>query len=475
MDSTLTIKTRPYDGESLTAFLMRTAVRNHIPYLTLLDIADIKRSKSLHLDYNPKYVTDLRKLSQLLGIDRKEFKSCSFGPVTELFLDEEQQLSNSYSDFYYKMFNILHRRFCPLCLKEKNSYLLFWQISEIKVCFKHGIELTSKCPSCHQDQPYLSPFLIESECYLCKEKLSKCDHADLKNSVLSSEQLRLYHLWDTLLNNEFKPKFNKGNSKREDLVLMILYFCSANQKKFVSSDVKFLTHIAKSKMLSFMKRGKEYKPTLYLILNTMIKSGLEFSDLFENEIPTTFISSVKQHKQCFPEIPSCQSPWCSSYNTSNTLIRAKPLAWETVKYFKVYMCTSCYVKYGRKPNEDYCEISESYIWAWNNILPLFKERYSESKIMDILNFSRQKVVKYSVYFSVQGVLNKADNIPIDPVHAPVDFFKKMRCRNIVPLMQAYGWGMKEYFYYFYNKEVQSYLYVKHGSIKNDKENTRENK
>ncbi|VTR48191.1 Uncharacterised protein [Actinobacillus pleuropneumoniae] len=94
--------------------------------------------------------------------------------------------------------------------------------------------------------------------------------------------------------------------------------------------------------------------------------------------------------------------------------------------------------------------------------------------MDIFNFSRQKVVKYSVYFSVQGALNKAGNIPIDPVHAPVDFFKKMRCRNIIPLMQAYGWGMREYYYYFYNKEVQLYHYVKHGLIKNNRETTRKN-
>lgn len=74
MDGTLTIKTRPYDGESLTVFLMRTAVRNKIPYLTFLDIADIKRSKGFHLDYNPKFVTDLIKLSQLLGIDKKNLK-----------------------------------------------------------------------------------------------------------------------------------------------------------------------------------------------------------------------------------------------------------------------------------------------------------------------------------------------------------------------------------------------------------------
>lgn len=125
MDGTLTIKTRPYEGESLTAFLMRTAVRNKIPYLTFLDIADIKRSKGFHLDYNPKFVTDLNKLSQLLGIDRKEFKSCSFGPITELFLDEEQQLSHSYLDFYYQMLDTSYRRFCPLCLKEKKCVYAF--------------------------------------------------------------------------------------------------------------------------------------------------------------------------------------------------------------------------------------------------------------------------------------------------------------------------------------------------------------
>lgn len=476
MNGTLTIKTRPYKGESMTAFLMRTAVRNKIPYLAFLDVADIKRSKGFHLDYNPKFVTDLNKLCCLLEIDRREFRSCSFGPITELFLDEEKQLSHSYLDFYYQMLNTLYRRFCPLCLYEKNSYLLFWQISDIKVCFKHGIELTSKCPACHQDQPYLSPSLIERECYLCKENLSKAGYTQLNNSVVSSEQLRLYHLWDTLVNRDFKFKLNEGNSKSKDIALMLLYLCSVNQEKYVSSDVKFLTPADKSKLLSIMKKGTEYKPSLYLILNTINKSGLEFSNMFENEIPTTFISSVIQHiqhKQFSLEITICQSPWCSSYNTSNTVIRAKPLAWETEKYYIAYMCTSCYVKYGRNPNEDFCEVGETYIWAWNNILPLFKKGYSDLKIMNILNISNLKLVKYSVYFSVQGVFNKVDNIPLKPVQTPVDFFKKTRCRNVIPLMQAYGWGMREYFYYLYNKEVQLYLYAKLGL--NDRGNTRENK
>lgn len=117
--------------------------------------------------------------------------------------------------------------------------MLFWQISDIKVCLNHGIELTSKCPSCQQDQPYLSPSLIERECYLCKEKLSKCNHINLKSIVLSSEQSRLYDLWGSLLNNEFKPKLNKSISKSEDIALMLLYFCSDNQERYVSTDVKF--------------------------------------------------------------------------------------------------------------------------------------------------------------------------------------------------------------------------------------------
>ncbi|WP_336765900.1 TniQ family protein [Paenibacillus sp. USHLN196] len=478
MDGTLTIKTRPYDGESLTAFLMRTAVRNKIPYLSLIDSVDIKRSKGFHLDYNPKFVTDLTKLCWLLEIDRKEFKSCSLGSIIELFLDEEQQLSHSYLDFYYQMLDTSYRKFCPLCLKEKNAYMLFWQISDIKVCLNHGVELTSKCPSCHQDQPYLSPSLIERECYLCKEKLSKSNHINFKKIVLSSEQSRLYHLWNSILNNEYKPKMYNGISKSEDIALRILYFCSDNKERYVSSDVKFLTPSGKWRLSSFVKGGKEYKPTMHLILNVLNKSGLEFSDLFEKEIPITFITSVKQlnqHRNWYSEIPLCQSPWCNSYNTSNTMIRAKPLSWETEKYFKAYMCTCCYVKYGRKTNGDYCEIGESYIWAYNNILTIFRERYSELKIMNILNCSNLKVVKYSVYFSVQGLLDKVNNIPIDPVRAPVDYFKRTRCRNVIPLMQAYGWGMREYFYYLYNKEVQLYLYAKHELIRNDRENTRENK
>ncbi|MEO2255402.1 TniQ family protein [Paenibacillus amylolyticus] len=466
-DSTLTIKTRPYQGESLTAFLMRTAERNHISYQSLLQIADIKYTRSHHLDFNPKYITELDKLASLLETDKAIFQNSSFGHITEVLLDVDEQHSISYNNFFFKLFNRIYRRFCPMCLKQQNSYLLFWQINDYKVCVHHGLTLTSKCPSCQKDQPYISLSLVRLECYSCGEKLTKYNHVFQKlASEVTREQVNLNSLWNTLQNINTQLKYEKARSKSEYLALLILFICSGKREEYDHSNVEFLTLDFKCRLLSFIDRREGYKPTLHQLINLILYTNLEISNLLKIEIPTQFIESVQRYNKRFSEVPVCQSPWCPSYQTSSTMVRTKMkvFKWEGIIYSAVFMCSCCYVKFARKGNQEYREVGESYLWAWNHVLPLLRRGESETNIISDLKITRYKALKYHVYFSVQNVvdINLARNTPENPIKRPIVYFKKLNLNGNGSIIgQAriqHGWGQRVYFYYLFNQEVQLYLF-----------------
>ncbi|MBB6023595.1 hypothetical protein HNR77_004696 [Paenibacillus sp. JGP012] len=466
MEDILTIKTRPYNGESLTAFLMRTAVRNQMSYQSLLHFADIKSTRSHHLDFNPKYITNLDKLTHLLETDKTVFRHTSFSHIVELFIDENEQYSISYNDFFFNLFNRRYRRFCPLCLEEKNSYLLFWQVNDLKVCIHHGINITSKCPSCSRDQPYISPSLVQRECYSCGEKLTKFNHRLQKTSIEpSKEQYELNSLWCDLQNTDLELEYEKVKPKSKYLALLILFICSGKRELFDQSRVEFLTTDLKSRLLSFYDRGQGSRPTLGQLINLVLSMKIGISDLLRIEIPTQFIESVNQYNMRSSEIPICQSPWCPSYHKDETMVRTNMniFKWEGIIYSTVFMCSCCYVKYARKGNQNFTEVGESYLWAWDKVLPLLMKNKFEQDIAKSLNLTRYKVLKYSVYFSVKGQLDikLTKNTPKNPIGHPIEHFKKLDATGSSLISQAsqrYRWGQRVYFYYFFNPEVQLHLF-----------------
>jgi len=358
-EETLTIKTIPYEGEAFSSFLLRTAVRNRIRYEQLLKISEIKNSRSPHIDLNPKVVTDLRKLSLLLQIDKKYFKGASLENIIKTFLDEEDQNANYYRSFILNVFNHTYRCFCPMCLKEKNCYQLLWQIKELKVCDKHGTPLTSQCPSCKQNQPYVHPSLVEVECYSCGEKLFKQDSPDSAlNTNYYNAQIKKYEIWRTLLTLETKLNPIGVEDKSKYLTLLILYYYNQREDDFYMSRLKTLSNDTKSRFLSYIQKGEGYKATLPQILKVIEESGATISEFINTKLPEKFINSVQKYQAQSKKIPVCQSPWCSSYQTSTTMIRSKKsnMTWNGLQYDHVHRCSVCYVKYGfikntEKPNK----------------------------------------------------------------------------------------------------------------------------
>jgi hypothetical protein len=299
-------------------------------------------------------VTDLQKLSLLLQLDRRYFKGASLENVIETFLDEEDQSANIYRSFIINIFNHTYRCFCPMCLKEKNCYQLLWQIKELKVCDKHGTPLTSQCPSCKQNQPYVHPSLVEVECYSCGEKLFKQDSPDSDlNTNYYDAQIKKYEIWRTLLILETKLNPIGVEDKRKHLTLLILYYYNQREDDFYMFRLKTLSNDTKSRFLSYIQKGEGYKATLAQILKVIDESGVTISEFINTKLPEKFINSVKKYQTLSGQtrsrkIPLCQSPWCSSYQTSTTMIRSKKpnMTWNGLQYDHVHRCSICYVKYG---------------------------------------------------------------------------------------------------------------------------------
>ncbi|GJM72657.1 hypothetical protein HMSSN036_48730 [Paenibacillus macerans] len=271
MSEILTIRTKPYEGEALTAFLLRTAVRNGVPYGELLKKARIKKSRSQHLDMNPKVVTDFEKLSFLLQTSIEEYNGTSLAPIIELFLDDKDHESEVYRDFLYGIINTTHRRFCPLCLKEKNCYKLLWQMNELEVCNIHKIKLTTNCPVCQRDQLYLHPALIEVRCYSCNSFLYKEDERyEIIDDDHLNEQINCYNNWSVLFNIK-NCLFKDIKRKSKYLALLALYFHQNKEIHFNISRITGVSSDYKSRLVSYIQGEDGYKPTLSLVLKTIKK------------------------------------------------------------------------------------------------------------------------------------------------------------------------------------------------------------
>lgn len=471
-EETLTIKTIPYEGEAFSSFLLRTAVRNKIRYEQLLKIAQIKNSRSPHIDLNPKVVTDLRKLSFLLQIDRKYFKGASLENIIETFLDEEDQKANYYRSFILNVFNHTYRCFCSMCLKEKNCYQLLWQIKELKVCDKHGTPLTSQCPSCKQNQPYVHPSLVEVQCYSCGEKLFKQKSSDfVLNTNYYNDQKKKYEIWRTLLTLKTKLNPSGVEDKSKYLTLLLLYYYNQREDDFYMFRLKTLSNDTKSRFLSYIQKGEGYKATLPQILKVIDESGVTLSEFITTELPEKFIDSVRKYQTRFLKTPLCQSPWCGSYQTSNTMIRSnKPaVTWNGVRYLHVHLCSVCFVKYGFiKEENKWAECGESFLRAGDQILPLLIKGEYAKDIATLLNTTQYTVLKYSMYFSSQGILPQRNKEPKKIIEKPIDYFMALNRDNnksdIARARKMFGWGQKDYFRNFFNPEVQLYMFT----MKNEK-------
>ncbi|QGG55064.1 TniQ family protein [Paenibacillus sp. B01] len=462
MDDILTVKTRPYEGESVTAFLLRTAVRNYLPYGELLKQVKIKQTRSQHLDMNPELVTDFKKLLSLLDISDREFNCVSLGPVVEMFLDNQDRISEEYRNFLYEIINTTHRRFCPLCLKEKNCYKLLWQINELVVCDHHKVKLTSKCPTCQKEQPYIHPAHVEVRCYSCNSRLDKqIDNYEIIDDDVFTQQYDFYGDWYSLLENNKDSYFSKVHSKSKYIALLAIYFNQNKETQFNMLRITRLSNDYRSRLVSYFQREEGYKPTLGLVLNTIRKNGTSVSEFLETEVPSSYIYEVMNYDSRAEVVPVCQSPWCSAFGSSERMLRSekKYLRWNGNYYYRPHMCLQCFVKYGYIEKDlMWYECGETIEFAWRRIHPLLSEGFYELDIANQLSITRYTVLKYAVYFASQSASGKTIN-----GKEALEFFKTLSeykdGSDIARASKLFGWGQRKYFYYYFTPEVQSYLFL----------------
>lgn len=189
------IKAEPYSDETLSSFLVRTALLNYTTLRALF--ATSKYTKSFY-----KYDLDIYRFPDDFYLWLSEKTGLSLVRLNKMHL-------NTYAGFLQEEVNSLSKqpwiismgqrkgrgyRFCSYCLREKTYYRKEWRTLHVNICKEHNSYLQNQCKKCHaQVIPQLLRENMEIwQCYKCGFDLRYCEMDAVvpdKRYVLVQEQL----------------------------------------------------------------------------------------------------------------------------------------------------------------------------------------------------------------------------------------------------------------------------------------------
>jgi ribosomal protein S27E len=348
-----TIRIKPYDGESLSSFLLRADEKNRVDYRAIIDILNrdvyisMRKKYIDRLDRLPNRVIDINKLSILLGISVKHLESLSFTPIYRYFLDKKDFDTSYRSVGLEKLLEKNHRRFCPQCIKETGFYKLIWQVKEIHTCNIHNISLTSRCQYCNDKQPYVWEQMTSFRCNYCNNSLVK---NTAKQAKISEIEIRKYYDW--MYFAEYKNlHLNRieGLNRQQSLAILFLHTLNGGGDYL---DIQFVIRSASKNLVDGLIRlikGKE-RPiyvTLPRLFEILSKINLTIRDFVNQKPSYEFVNSLFSiHKK--RELGPCLTPWCTSYNKNRTMKKVENPYYfrDRKKFLNASVCTDCYMKYG---------------------------------------------------------------------------------------------------------------------------------
>ena len=175
----LPVRTIPGPWEDLPSLVSRASAnmgyRNPVWVLRPEDIPHIIRTNSLLMLRNAK---DYRLLELLLNIGEEAVYKLTFHRFASRLQAPEIPHSDALDEVlhpfitYTTQVSFFHSynstKVCPQCLDEEERFgRLYWYISYVLSCPRHGIGLVDQCPICHSSIPALRPLL--SVCPECQK------------------------------------------------------------------------------------------------------------------------------------------------------------------------------------------------------------------------------------------------------------------------------------------------------------------
>ncbi|MCX7922243.1 MAG: TniQ family protein [Clostridia bacterium] len=418
MERRFTIRIKPYDGESLSSFMIRFSKENAVNFLTLWNM--VKRSKKKYaqmsylylLNYLPLNILDYSKLVFVTGLKEEEIFKMTLYYVFKKFCINE---SFDRARFLFGMIRDEEFFYCPACLKEKAYHRLIWTIESITVCLLHGVRLQNTCPNCGSVLKQHEMREIEL-CPKCMRKLTNSIGTPTSSELEYKEQVWLNESWYQLI----QPNEQKFNA--QVLGLKALYLL--NKKKLEFDRELIYMNIENPKLLPTLlqhARGTlTQKRTIHLqfILSILLKENMSMQKFYDLELPQSFVNAVLIKPDSIKEKPRCKAPWCINSSVDDSLIKIatsyqRNYDGELISFY--FICPKCgceYIYDGKGCIVERTKFIEGYKMLKD--LPLGKMNLKE--LCDLTGLKNEKIRRYIAYFSSNKILkpiNKYKKVKVD--------------------------------------------------------------
>lgn len=486
--SSLTIRPLIKEGESLSSYLMRTCQANKIDYLDLINYvqpkktADFLYKRSFRIDVLPQQKHDIKSLAELLGQTEKKILGMTFNSLRVNLSCSEFYTDNSFLSLMPLLMEIKLRKFCSHCLKENSGFQKLWQIKGIEYCIKHKVKLRNSCSVCNQEQPYIQNNLGEYRCLYCEDYLFSNDQESPELIELGDDQLKIYENWKYLLKPESQilPRIINGLSLEQTVCLTVIF---ALQSQIEESPTQFRSNLV-SKLLrseylyrmlrSFNEKGPSQKITLPHLLKILKRTGISLEHFINIQVPDSYIMSIK-YRDKERASRRCLTPWCTTYKKADAIMQIpfnNYSYYNKERYSKASICTNCSIRFGYKAStKEWSEIG-GIIDLVDKVIYLIWFGKNEDEIKLTLNISDTD------YYTAIGYGYKYDLLPKaikkmygTSINSKDDIklcFIKLFSDSGKILEKAqnwFGWNPIQFYYHFYDPEVQYYRWIEFTSKK----------
>ncbi|ASJ56832.1 hypothetical protein BP422_26915 [Brevibacillus formosus] len=476
MNARFTIRPKPIYGESLSSYLIRIGQLNQLTYIDISHLIKSDHRQRVHqrssfkIDLFAQKFISSKKIDEVLNLDMSTWKSMTFSYLYEKFYDQAELEVSHELFFSGNMINTSTRSFCPKCLKEeKGVYKLLWQVKELNVCQKHSVPLRDTCPTCGKRQPYVFDSMANAECSYCRNKLyeKKDEHAQ----VSIEKQPTIYSDWEYLIDPNKKGVTVWYKDKRRSALISLFFLAQGEKFPFAREEIEALSADYKHSSLKYLKEKrdvkKSYRVTLPVILKVLRKKEKNVDYFFSLQVPIDYIQSVISEESRY-EIGTCKAPWCISYESKRSMKRISKLFLKNDnKIFGApYICIDCNVIYGRDRRSGlWGECGDIIELAWKKVRPMVNANFSGKSVCETLGISVFILTKCLGYLARHKLLlddKKAKYTPSVIIQNPEDNFRRLmdlKGTAIYNASEFYGWNHKEYWYYYYDHNVQQLLHL----------------
>ena len=459
---------------------MRIALDNCVSFIDVWKLFNTHFQRphlkdAIQLDLNHQKVISPSLLGQVVGLSEEQTRSMSFSVLFDKF-NQSQETEQQSRNFMIGVILTSYRRFCRECLGEGKKYQLIWQVKEIQKCSKHNTELTTVCPHCEKQQPYIWGGMVEGRCNYCGESLAVDSYS---TDTMDSVEKRKYRDWSYLLSPKTTIAPVIGNERKFALGLSLLFL---NQKE---ASLSLLKQFEYGKISRFVRGISSIQGiSLSLLLRIIRTIGIEMQEysrinLTEEEVSIykedTTVKSVKKKLT----IGTCLATWCKGNGSSKLLVetsyKINKLTINDKLFTNLRICTGCWLRYGKNiESNEWEECDQVISIGHEKIRPLLNQNKSINFIQVNLGINQYNAVRFAGYLCYHKLVSKEvldKYITFNTNSVDYSVFQKLlseRGSMYHNSRKLYGWSRIEYWYRFSTPEVQEFFFLEYERIKGPK-------